>query len=145
MKKDSRRLVLAVFGAVIVASLDASSQSRPPAPPKRSPDILLQLSIEAATRGLAEPFKGITTDGQVKPNLFPIASTGVSTEPVRKATELFLASLTPQQRWRTLFSINDDEWRKWMNTSFYVREGLSFQEMTETQRNAERARHEVDS
>jgi len=120
----------------LALTLQASSQTRPPAPPKRGPDVLLQLSIAAATTGLAQPFKGITTSGQVEPGLFPIASTGVSTKPVRVATEAFLATLTPQQRWKTLFSVNDDEWRKWMNTSFYVRQGVSFLEMTDEQRNA---------
>ena len=98
--------------------------------------MLLQLSIAAATAGLAEPFKGVTANGRVEPGLFPIASTGVSTEPVRVATERFLAKLTPQQRWKTLFSVNDDEWRKWMNQSFYVRQGVSFLEMTDEQREA---------
>ncbi len=120
----------------LVLTLHASSQSRPPAPPKRGPDVLLQLSITAATAGLAQPFKGITTSGQVEPGLFALGSTGTSTEPVRVATETFLAKLTPQQRWKTLFSVNDDEWRKWMNTSFYVRQGVSFQEMTDEQREA---------
>jgi hypothetical protein len=118
------------------SSIDGSSQARPPAPPKRGPDVLLQLSIAAATAGLAEPFKGVTTRGQVEPGLFPIASTGVTTEPVRLAAEKFLAALTPQQRWQTLFAVNDDEWRKWMNQSFYVREGVSFLEMTDAQREA---------
>ena len=60
----------------------------------------------------------------------------MSTEPVRVATEKFLASLTPAQRWKTLFSVNDDEWRKWANQSFYVRQGMSFLEMTDAQREA---------
>src|SRR5882672_3226992 len=132
----SGRLALALVCVLALASLDASSQSRPPAPPKRGPDTLLQLSIAAATQGLAQPFKGITTNGKIEPNLFPIASTGVSTEPVRVAAAGFLASLTPQQRWRALFSVNDDEWRKWANQSYYVRQGVSFLEMTDAQREA---------
>ncbi len=98
--------------------------------------MLLQLSVAAATTGLAEPFKGVTRDGIVESGLFPIASTGVSTEPVRIATDHFLASLSPEQRWKTLFSVNDEEWRKWMNQSFYVRQGVSFLEMTDAQREA---------
>ena len=120
----------------LAVAISASSQSRPPAPPKRGPDVLLQLSIAAATTGLAEPYKGVTTNGRVESGLFPIASTGVSTEPVRIATDRFLASLTPQQRWKTLLSVNDEEWRKWMNQSFYVRQGVSFLEMTDEQREA---------
>jgi len=120
----------------LAGAIPASSQPRPPAPPKRGPDVLLQLSIAAATSGLAEPYKGVTRNGSVEPGLFSIASTGVSTEPVRIATGRFLASLSTEQRWKTLFSVNDEEWRKWMNQSFYVRQGVSFLEMTDEQREA---------
>ena len=41
-----------------------------------------QMSIENETKGLAEPFKGITIDGNVQEGLFELNSTGVSTEPV---------------------------------------------------------------
>ncbi|HEY8460950.1 MAG TPA: DUF3500 domain-containing protein, partial [Blastocatellia bacterium] len=95
-----------------------------------------RMSKEAENRGLAEPFKGITTDGNIVPGLFPIRSTGVSTEPVRKAASLFLASLNEEQRARTVFGVDDPEWRKWMNQHFYVRQGVSFKEMSERQREA---------
>ena len=39
--------------------------------------------------GVAEPFTGITRDGSVEDGLFSIQSTGVSTEPVRRAAEAF--------------------------------------------------------
>ena len=94
------------------------------------------MSREAEARGLAEPFKGITKDGQIIPALFPIRSTGVSTEPVRQAAVAFLGSLSPEGRARTTFPVNDDEWRKWMNPHFYVRQGLSLAEMSEAQRGA---------
>ena len=93
-------------------------------------------SKEAESKGLAEPFKGITTDGNLVPGLFPMRSTGVSTEPVRQAADAFLASLTPEQRAKTMFPADDPEWRKWMNQDFYVRQGVSFKEMTEGQREA---------
>ena len=91
-------------------------------------------SQEAEARGLAEPFKGITTNGDVVPGLFPIRSTGVSTAPVRRSADAFLATLTPEQRSKTIFSVDDPEWRKWMNQHFYIRQGTAFYEMTETQR-----------
>src|SRR5258706_9025605 len=81
-----------------------------------------KMSIDAETKGLAEPFKGITTNGQIVPGLFGIHSTGVSTEPVRKAADAFLAALTVEQRAKTMFGIDDPEWRKWMNQHFYVRQ-----------------------
>ncbi|HYV05149.1 MAG TPA: DUF3500 domain-containing protein [Blastocatellia bacterium] len=94
------------------------------------------MSTAAEAKGLAEPFKGITTNGQVAPGLFGIHSTGVSTEPVRKAAETFLASLTLEQRTKTMFGVEDPEWRKWMNQHFYVRQGVSFKDMSDSQREA---------
>ncbi len=94
------------------------------------------MSRAAEERGLAEAFKGITTNGELVKGLFPVRSTGVSTEPVRVAAEKFLAALTEEQRRKTLFPVDDLEWRKWMNVSFYVREGVGFNEMSEAQREA---------
>jgi hypothetical protein len=93
-------------------------------------------SREFEMKGLAEPFKGITTNGTVAEGLFPLKSTGVSTEPVQKAARAFLASLTKEQRAKTVFQVDDPEWRKWMNQDFYVRQGVGFNEMTEAQREA---------
>ncbi len=103
-------------------------------PPRRSQTELLRLSVAAEKTGLAEPFRGITTSGGLEPGLFGLHSTGVSTEPVRKAAEAFLAALTQEQRDRTVFAVDDPEWRKWMNQSFYVRQGVSFLEMSTGQR-----------
>jgi hypothetical protein len=44
--------------------------------------------------------------------------------------------LTAEQRGKVLFQIDDAEWRKWMNQHFYQRQGVSFQEMTQPQREA---------
>jgi len=94
------------------------------------------MSRAAEERGLAEAFKGITTNGELVKGLFPVRSTGVSTEPVRVAADKFLAALTEEQRRKTLFPADDLEWRKWMNVSYYVREGVGFNEMSEAQREA---------
>ena len=75
-------------------SLQASSQSRPPAPPKRAPDACCNCRLPRPRRVLREPFKGVTANGQIEPGLFAIRSTGVSTAPVREAAETFLAGLT---------------------------------------------------
>src|SRR5258708_3558617 len=93
-----------------------------------------QMSLAREKDGLAEPFKGITTNGSLQPGLFGIKSTGVSTEPVRRAADRLLAALTKEQRDKTLFAVGDDEWRKWMNQDYYVRQGVSFLEMTDAQR-----------
>jgi len=94
------------------------------------------MSSRAETQGLAEPFRGVTATGGVVPGLFPVRSTGVSTEPVRQAADALLAALTPEQRAKTVFGVDDPEWRKWMNQHFYLRQGVGFDEMTDAQREA---------
>jgi hypothetical protein len=95
-----------------------------------------RMSREAEVRGLAEPFRGVTADGKVVSGLFGLRSTGVSTEPVRRAAAAFTSLLTPEERQKTLFAVDDDEWRKWMNQHFYARQGLAFKDMTDAQREA---------
>jgi hypothetical protein len=85
---------------------------------------------------LSEPFRGVTTDSSVIPNLYAIRATGVSTEPVRAAADAFLAALTAEQRQKTKFAADDIEWRRWHNIHRAAREGVSFGEMTEAQRAA---------
>jgi hypothetical protein len=82
----------------------------------------------------ADPFKGVTTDGTLRSGLFPIRSTGVSTGPVREAAERFLSALTPEQRATTAYPVDDLEWRKWNNVHRYARQGVSFKDMSEAQR-----------
>src|SRR4051794_3780859 len=133
----SRPRLLALLCLLFVAGtqLQTRMSSQTP-PPKRPPAELLRLSIAAEGPGLAEPFEGITTNGEIERGLFDIRSTGVATKLVRMAAEAFLAGLTNTQRDKTLFRVDDPEWRKWMNQSFYVREGVSFLEMSTAQRNA---------
>lgn len=95
-----------------------------------------QRSATAEEKGLAESYRGIAIDGAMQEGLFPIRSTGVSTAPVREATYTFISTLTKEQRSRTLYPVDDPEWRKWMNQHFYVRQGISFEEMSEVQREA---------
>ena len=135
---SSRRMVFAALsGAVVVPVMavwmvGAQQPGTPPTP--RSHEQMQRMSTEAETKGLAAPYKGITTNGAIEPGLFAIRSTGVSTEPVRQAAEALLNALSDDQRKRTSFGADDVEWRKWMNQSFYVRQGVSFQEMSEPQR-----------
>jgi predicted nuclease of restriction endonuclease-like (RecB) superfamily len=83
---------------------------------------------------LAEAFKGVTANGTIVPGLFAIRATGVPTGPVREAAVKFLAALTDEQRTSTTFPIDDDEWRKWNNVHRYARQGISFKEMSDSQR-----------
>jgi hypothetical protein len=122
----------ALFSTLIPGAILA-----PYAFPQNAPDMAARfqkMSADFETKGLAEPFKGITSNGTVEPGLFGIHATGVPTTAVRNAAERFLASLTKEQRDRAMFTVDDPEWRKWMNQHFYVRQGVSFQDMTDNQR-----------
>jgi hypothetical protein len=125
--------VLALFVAGAMPQQTASSQPAQ-APPRRAPEDLARMSVAAETRGLEEPFKGITTNGQIEPGLFGIHSTGVSTKPVVEAARAFLSSLTKDQLDRTVYAVDDVEWRKWMNQHFYVRQGVSFLDLSDEQK-----------
>jgi hypothetical protein len=48
---------------------------------------------EQERRAVAEPFKGVTTDGNIVPGLFKISATGVATKPVREAADAYLNGL----------------------------------------------------
>ena len=107
---------------------------------QRFPDDVMErfltLSTRAETEGLRDAFVGVTATGDPVGGLFSIRSTGVSTEPVQLAAEAFLGLLSESQREKTLFSIDDPEWRKWMNQHFYLRQGVGFDEMSDAQREA---------
>lgn len=85
-------------------------------------------------QALAEPYLGVVTSQGIEEGLFPIKSTGVSTKPVVDAAEAFLAGLTDEQRDRTVFPVDDLEWRKWDNRHFMKRQGVGFAEMNDAQR-----------
>src|SRR5256712_1065587 len=132
----TRVALLAVCSTILVAAawLAPSASSQAPETHAERAERFRTMSISAETKGLAEPFKGITTNGAIEPGLFAIKSTGVSTEPVRKAADALLAALNKAQRGKTVFGVDDVEWRKWMNQDYYVRQGGSFLEMTDAQR-----------
>lgn len=83
-----------------------------------------------------EPFRGVTTDGTVRPGLFAVRATGVSTAPVKQAADAFLATLTDAQRRATQFPVDDDEWRLWNNIHRWTRQGVGFEGMSDVQRTA---------
>ncbi|HSE97188.1 MAG TPA: hypothetical protein VLD57_02885, partial [Blastocatellia bacterium] len=88
-------LVLVVFASGLAVSMPAQQPAaqEPAAPrPLTAPPGYMQ----AAQDSLAQPFKGITTDGQVVPGLYSIKKTGVSTKPIKDAADALIASLNPQ-------------------------------------------------
>jgi Protein of unknown function (DUF3500) len=91
--------------------------------------------VEKSLAAAAEPFKGISTDGTIIPGLFGIQKTGVSTQSIREAAAAFLGSLSSEQRAKTLFPVDTDQWRKWSNIHpTLMRHGTPLFEMNDTQR-----------
>ncbi|MGE0104671.1 MAG: DUF3500 domain-containing protein [Blastocatellales bacterium] len=126
MKRFATLSAVVCFGllAMSVAHLTGRTQSRPFSRPLPEQDV----------KRLNEPFVGVTTDGKAIPGLFAIKSTGVSTRPVRIAAEKFIAGLNDEQKKRTLYPVDDQEWRRWDNRHFAPRQGVGFEEMSESQR-----------
>src|ERR1051325_2866376 len=131
MTRRIRALLAAAFGVLLAVA--AFSQG-PASDPKALIEQFRKRSLDAEKVGLAEPYRGIAASSGIQSGLYAIHSTGVSTDPVRKAAEAFLAGLTSEQRSKTVFPVDDDEWRKWMNQHFYVRQGVSFEQMNDAQR-----------
>ncbi len=119
-----KRISLALLVGSSAAALTVHSQ---PGPPRARFDAQREIA-------LAQPFKGIFYLDIPPANLFPIKQTGVSTEPVRQAAKAFLASLKAADRKKTVFPVDDLEWRKWDNRHFFVRQGMGFDKMTKGQR-----------
>jgi hypothetical protein len=93
--------------------------------------VLTQGLSSMRAKALGEPYRGVTTDGNVLTDLFPIRSSGVSTAPVERAADEFLRGLTKEQQGKT---VDDIAWRMWNNVHRAPRQGVSFGEMNEAQR-----------
>lgn len=91
---------------------------------------------EKEKAALAEDFIGIRTEEGLQTGLYGIESTGVSTKSLVDAANSFLYSLDAEQQTRTLFAVDDIEWRKWLNVDngIYIRQGVSLKEMTAPQK-----------
>ena len=117
---------------------DFRVRNRPPVSGRRlDPDMSEQMAnnIRDAETQIAEPFRGLTADGQVVPNLFTLQKTGLSNEAVKQAAEAWLDSIDPAQRDSALFSVDSDAWRRWSNIHvFLMRHGAMMEDMTEAQR-----------
>jgi hypothetical protein len=92
---------------------------------------------EHGERSVGEPFRGITADGTIVPGLYPLRTTRVSTDPIRRAALEFLDGLDPAQRQRVSFEVSSDAWRRWWNIHpFLMRHGLLLEDLADAQREA---------
>ncbi|KAJ5523949.1 hypothetical protein N7494_010599 [Penicillium frequentans] len=68
-----------------------------------------------------EPFRGVTTDGEVKPNLFHLRREDAPIEAMTEAAQALVSvaeehSIADKMR----YPVEADEWRRWMNPEFYL-------------------------
>ncbi|KAJ5174164.1 uncharacterized protein N7482_000041 [Penicillium canariense] len=82
-----------------------------------------------------EPYKGITTGGQVIPDVHHLApeseDLGAPTVDMIKAAQNIFSAATPQQRKALVREIDANEWRAWINPEIYIfRHGLRLEEVS---------------
>jgi hypothetical protein len=84
---------------------------------------------------LAEPFRGVTTDGVVAAG--GRVRRGIATEAIREAAAGFLGSVDTPTRSRLSFPFESNQWRAWFNPHINVyRHGVMLEELSSLQRNA---------
>jgi hypothetical protein len=114
-----------------------SCQETPKSEAKETPPPDFKSFLEKLEKdNLSQEFQGVQTEAGKQTNLFSIKATGVSTESIVLTAEDFLFLLTPEQKTRTSFSIDDSEWRRWSNVDngIYKRQGVSIKELSAEQR-----------
>ncbi|KAM5346008.1 hypothetical protein ACJ41O_011869 [Fusarium nematophilum] len=85
---------------------------------------------------LSEPYKGISVDGSIVPNLYRLAEEsedlGAPTSRMVAAACKVLSLATPEQKQALCKPIDAPEWRCWINPEIYIfRHGLRLEEVTE--------------
>ena len=86
---------------------------------------------------VAEPFKGITTDGNPVPALYTLEPNGAPVAAMVDAAKSLLGLLTEDQRQASCFAADSNTWRRWQNTELYLEDyGLRLEEISEAQREA---------
>jgi Protein of unknown function (DUF3500) len=81
---------------------------------------------------LAQPFKGVTTDGNIVPGLFTLAPEGAPVAAMAASAQRLLAGLSAAQRAAACFPVGSEQWRRWQNTELYLEDyGLRLDEVDE--------------
>lgn len=84
-----------------------------------------------------EPYRGITTDGQLQTGLFRLADEGAPVAAMTAAAQTLLARLSDPEREKLCCRIDGPQWRHWSNPEFMIRPGgLRLEELSAESRNA---------
>jgi hypothetical protein len=79
-----------------------------------------EILVATPKRLLAEPFKGITCDGNVRSGLFPLKPNGAPVEAMTEAARAVLATASADELKKIRCPIDSEQWRKWSNPEFYI-------------------------
>src|SRR5262245_9803372 len=83
------------------------------------------------------PFRGITTDSSVIPALYGPRPEGAPTVAMIETVNALLAAMSPEQKQRSIFPVDSNQWRRWQNTELYLEDyGLRLDEVDERRREA---------
>ncbi|ACU72803.1 hypothetical protein Caci_3917 [Catenulispora acidiphila DSM 44928] len=118
---------------ILTPRLRPSAPTREPA--EWTPDLLSK--VEWRRRAAAEPFRGVATSDGVRPDLFPLRSTGVDVSEARQAAEGYLSSLTEKELLVGGLPMDDVTWRHWANGArYFLRHGLLLEDLDGPKRQA---------
>ena len=89
-----------------------------------------------AEKAANEAYKGVFTSDGKQEGLFPLKSTGVSIQPIVEAANFFIKGLSPEEKKKVIFKVDDKEWRHWANVDngIFQRAGIALKEMNQKQR-----------
>jgi hypothetical protein len=86
--------------------------------------------VGEANAALAHPVTGITDDGSVRPGLYPLGPTEVSTASITEAAQHLLSVVDAEHRERLVYPLDADEKRLWFNVHPNVmRHGLLLEDL----------------
>ena len=95
----------------------------------------LATNLRNAEADIAQPFKGLTAEGEVTPGLYSLKDTGLSNEGIARAANAWLESLDAEQKEAARFELDSDAWRRWSNIHvFLMRHGAMMEPMSQEQR-----------
>jgi len=81
---------------------------------------------------LKEPFRGVTTDGKVRPGLYEVRDEGVPIQQIAAAADQLVSQLSNEQKASVFYHIDDPKWRTWSNPEFLLaHKGIRLDEVTE--------------
>lgn len=85
----------------------------------------------------AEPFHGLTCNGNCQHGLFSQQDEGAPTENMAAAAQQLLRMLDEQQRERLRYPVDAPEWRRWSNPEFLVNDnGVRLEDLDDSGRRA---------